>query len=142
MDYAFTYIQKNGIATEDSYPYQGVTGMCKSDIQAVGTVSKFTDVPEGDENALLAALQTSPVSIAIDAQGLAFQLYRGGVFKAKCGDQLDHGVLLVGYGNDNGQAYWKIKNSWGAQWGEQGYIRFIYGYYECALAYSASYPTA
>merc|ERR1712039_180709 len=68
-----------------------------------------------------------PVSIAVEADKSAFQLYRGGILSSTCGSNLDHGVLLVGYGTDNGQDYWKVKNSWGTSFGENGYIRLKRG---------------
>ena len=68
----------------------------------------------------------SPVSVSIQANKLVFQLYTSGVLNStKCGTNLDHAVLVVGYGNDatTGLDYWTVKNSWAASWGEQGYIR-------------------
>jgi C1A family cysteine protease len=84
-------------------------------------------VPVDDANALMAAVaQYGPISIGIDAESGDFQSYSGGVYSASCGNQLDHGVLLVGYGTDpdTKEDYWLIKNSWGSSWGENGYIRF------------------
>jgi len=142
MDYAFEYIEQNGgICLESDYPYTARDGLCQSTCTTSGTVSKYTDVQQGSETDLMSAIQVGPVSIAIDASGMGFQFYSGGVFSSNCGEQLDHGVLLVGYGTDSSD-YWKIKNSWGASWGEQGYIRFIRGQNECGLADSASYPSA
>merc|ERR1712127_1112144 len=76
----------------------------------------------------------TPRSIAVDAG--KFQLYKSGILNPilGCGKKLDHGVTLVGYGTDGGKDYWKIKNSWGATWGEKGYIRLIHGKDECGLA--------
>ena len=147
MDNAFEWILKNGIATEDAYPYTsgtGAGGSCNTvkSKQAVVTLTGFTDVPANDETALLAAVAKQPVSVAIEADKSAFQLYKSGVLdSASCGKQLDHGVLAVGYGTDGGKDYWKVKNSWGATWGEQGFIRMIRGKNMCGIASQASYPT-
>ena len=64
-----------------------------------------------------------PVSVTIQANQPAFQGYTGGIITSNCGTQLDHGVLAVGYGVDNGVEFFLVKNSWGASWGEVGYVR-------------------
>jgi len=109
-----------------------------------GDVSKHTDV-DTTENALEAAVAQQPVSVAIEADKPAFQHYTHGVITSDaCGSTLDHGVLAVGYGVDNGQAYWKLKNSWGTEHGENGYYRIAKGKAgggECGIRKSASFPT-
>jgi len=117
MDLAFQYLESNKIESEADYPYTGKTGTCHYDAtKGLFEVTGFTDVPQKDTQQLMAALQHGPVSVAIDATHLQF--YFGGVIKRLCGTSLDHGVLLVGYGSDNGTDYWLVKNSWGASWGE------------------------
>ena len=149
MDHAFEYIEKSGIASEADYPYtsgSGTTGTCDAAKAAkpVVTVTGFKDVPHEDEDALKDAVSKGPVSVAIEADKSVFQLYKGGVFdSAECGKKLDHGVLAVGYGSDSdsGKDFWKVKNSWGATWGEQGFIRMVRGSNMCGIASQASYPT-
>jgi len=147
MDNAFEWIEQNGLCTEADYPYTsggGVTGTCVKGCAPAVTVSGFKDVPKGDESALQDALNIGPVSIAIEADKSAFQLYKSGVLdNPACGTRLDHGVLIVGYGSDVSLSkdYWKVKNSWGASWGESGYIRMVRNKNQCGLANSASYPT-
>jgi len=144
MDYGFQYIMDNkGLCTEASYAYTAKDGTCKKTCEKVVTIDGFKDVPSGDETTLYNAVGTiGPVSIAIEADQTGFQFYSGGVFDGTCGTNLDHGVLAVGYGVDTtGKNYWIVKNSWGASWGESGYIRMIRGKNQCGLALSASYPT-
>uniref|UniRef100_T1IY06 Cathepsin L n=1 Tax=Strigamia maritima TaxID=126957 RepID=T1IY06_STRMM len=147
MDNAFQYIKANGgIDTEDSYKYEAQDGPCRFKKSSVGaTVSGFVDVSEGDENALAEAVATvGPVSVAIDASHPNFQLYSHGVyFEPECSSkELDHGVLVVGFGTDKKQNdFWLVKNSWGDSWGEQGYIKMARNRdNNCGIATSASYP--
>merc|ERR1719345_516414 len=76
---------------------------------------------------MLEAVAKGPVSVAIEADKSVFQLYKSGVLTQTCGSQLDHGVLVVGYGTLDGQDYWKVKNSWGASWGQDGFILLARG---------------
>jgi C1A family cysteine protease len=147
MDGAFTYAEANAICTEDSYKYSGVASSCKASNCTVGipkgAVKGFKDVPSRDLNALMEAVAQQPVSVAIEADQMAFQLYQHGILGKQCGSKLDHGVLLVGYGTENGTDYWKVKNSWGPGFGENGYIRLQRGVTldgECGIKLGASYP--
>jgi len=132
MDDAFKFaMSKGGLPTESAYPYtsgsSGANGACKSWTPYTGSKpSGFTDVTPKNVNALMTAVAKKPVSIAIQANQAAFQSYKSGVLTGTCGQRLDHGVLLVGYGTD-GVDYWKVKNSWGTTWGEKGYIRIKKG---------------
>jgi xylem cysteine proteinase len=151
MDYAFKYIAASGgLGTEEAYPYAMEQGECEQEKKksgaAVVTISGYEDVPPKDEQALVRALAHQPLSVAIEASGRHFQFYSGGVFDGPCGADLDHGVAAVGYGTEKkGQDYVVVKNSWGAHWGEKGYIRMKRGTGKpeglCGINKMASYPT-
>ncbi|KAA0203420.1 cathepsin L [Hyalella azteca] len=146
MDNAFQYIKANGgIDTEDGYPYKGIDEKCefsKSDIGADDT--GFVDIRKDSEKALKAAVATvGPVSIAIDASQPSFQFYHSGVYnEPECSSEnLDHGVLVVGYGAEDGQDFWIVKNSWSEKWGDEGYIYMARNANNmCGVASQASYP--
>ncbi|XP_065656217.1 procathepsin L [Hydra vulgaris] len=146
MDNAFTYIKENnGIDSEASYPYTAEDGKCafkKASVAATDT--GFVDIPEGDENKLKDAVASvGPISVAIDASHFSFQFYRKGVYnEASCSStELDHGVLVVGYGTESGKDYWLVKNSWNTSWGDKGYIKMSRNAKnQCGIATNASYP--
>ena len=108
-------------------------------------VSSYVDVTPKSDDAMMTALNKQPVSIAIEADQKDFQLYTSGVFTGTCGTKLDHGVLIAGYGIEDGEKYWLVKNSWGTSWGENGYIKI--GRNDetntegvCGIAMQPSYP--
>ena len=151
MDNAFTWISKNGgLCSEDAYPYisgDGTTEACKKTCSVVpkSKIISYVDV-EASDDALMQAISKQPVSIAIEADQRDFQLYKSGVFTGTCGTNLDHGVLVVGYGSESGSEYYLVKNSWGTTWGEGGYIKlgrgpqYNSGKGQCGILMEASYP--
>jgi C1A family cysteine protease len=129
MKSAMEWIGKNnGLCTEQAYPYvSGTTktnGPCQKSCSIVSgsDISTTISVSANSDNAMMTALAQQPVSIAIEADQASFQLYKSGVFTGSCGTNLDHGVLLVGYGTMNGLDYYILKNSWDSSWGDAGYM--------------------
>ncbi|XP_043604486.1 cathepsin L [Bombus pyrosoma] len=147
MDQAFQYIKDNkGLDTEVTYPYEAENDKCRYNAANSGARDVgYVDIPQGSEKKLKAAVATiGPVSVAIDASHQSFQFYSEGVYyEPECSSEnLDHGVLAVGYGTDeNGQDYWLVKNSWGETWGDNGYIKMARNKLNhCGIASTASYP--
>merc|ERR1711959_552196 len=131
MDYAFTFVESHGLDTEADYPYRGQQEGCDVDRmnRVVVTIDGYEDIEAGDEQGMVDVVSKQPVSVAIQANHPDFQLYSGGIFDDEnCGTQLDHGVLVAGYGStDEGREYWIMKNSWGSMWGEEGFMRMAMG---------------
>jgi C1A family cysteine protease len=143
MDAGFTFYESTKIATEASYPYTAKDGTCKTSFSTAipsGGVTGYKDV-SGEKDLQDALATVGPVSVAIEADQSSFQMYKNGVLTGNCGQQLDHGVLAVGYGTLKGTDYWKVKNSWGASWGMDGYLLLQRGDDKCGIANQPSYPT-
>jgi C1A family cysteine protease len=153
MDNAFTWIHKNGgICLESEYPYVSGTTQKSGECQIIcdkvpgSIIQGYTDVPTSNDNSMMSALSQQPVSIAIEADQRDFQLYKSGIFTGECGTNLDHGVLVVGYGTQESEDYSLVKNSWGTSWGEQGYIKlgrgleYNSGQGQCGLLMEGSFP--
>ncbi|NXD46813.1 CATS protein, partial [Copsychus sechellarum] len=145
MTEAFQYIIDNGgIESEESYPYTAQNGTCRYNASSrAASCSRFLELPEGDEAALREAVATvGPVAVAIDATRPSFFLYHSGVFDdPQCSQEVNHGVLVVGYGSLESKEYWLVKNSWGVWFGDAGYIRMARNASNlCGIASYASYP--
>jgi len=147
MQNAFKYIEANkGLCSESEYPYTAANGKCQTCQTLYDAITGYSDVTKDNEADLETAVVSGCVSVAIQANQLAFQSYSSGVLTETCGTNLDHGVLAVGYGVDGNQEYWKVKNSWGTDWGEDGYVLICKdcgangSEGECGINKDASYP--
>jgi len=147
MDSAFEYVIENdGICSESQYPYHASKGECDTSCKKVVTMSSCVDVTPNNQVHLKEAVSMGPVSIAIEADKRVFQMYTSGVLTDEsCGTKLDHGVLIVGYGEESGTPYWLVKNSWSTSWGDNGYIKIERSDSEndpgvCGIAMQPSYP--
>ena len=148
MDFGFEYVLEEGLCSEEDYQYEAKEDECHistcTPTIPAHILSGYQDIQEQDPAALMEALAEGPVAVAIEADEMSFQFYHSGVLSAACGSKLNHGVLAVGYGSaDDGTKFWKVKNSWGPEWGDRGFIlldRSMDGPGECGILLSASYP--
>ncbi|XP_053330899.1 cathepsin S [Spea bombifrons] len=145
MTQAFQYVIDNqGIDSDSSYPYSAMDQQCRYDPAGkASTCVKYTEVQPGTEDNLKQVVATvGPVSVAIDGTRPSFFLYKSGVYDdPSCTKNVNHGVLVVGYGNLNGKDFWLVKNSWGEKYGDQGYVRIARNQGNlCAIASYPSYP--
>jgi C1A family cysteine protease len=149
MDTAFEYTAKNGIESEEDYPYAGRDQKCRYDpAKAIKVNSGFYDVKENCTESLKTALVAGPVAVAIQADQAVFQFYKAGVITGLCGADLNHGVLAVGYDKIVGVEGFIVKNSWGGSWGNKGYVYIgtdnkpNSGQGVCGILAAASQPTS
>jgi C1A family cysteine protease len=142
-----------GLCLEEDYPYISgatrVSSNCKKSCKQMNEtkIISFTSIQPNSDLAMMSALVHQPVSIAIEADQREFQFYSGGVFTGTCGTNLDHAVILVGYGTDkNSLDYYILRNSWGTSWGDQGYMyiargsKYNNGRGQCGSLMEGSFP--
>ncbi|KAM3745366.1 hypothetical protein ACB098_06G121500 [Castanea mollissima] len=147
LEDAYNYTSTRGLSTQENYPYVGISESChKQDASNYAVKIKGFEYHAPSETSLMKAVANQPVGATIRTGG-DFRFYSGGVYAGACGDLRDdvHYVTIVGYGtSDDGLDYWLIKNSWGIDWGEDGYMRFLRGMDDkeglCLIAKEASYP--
>lgn len=138
MQNAFQYIIKNnGIATEAAYPYEGYDAKCRYDPGTKGAhISNWTFISHDEDQMAAYLVEKGPIAIAADAT--LWQFYYFGVFNFPCGTELNHGILIVGYGEETDYLgakikYWIVKNSWGTMWGRSGYLYIVRGVGACGI---------
>lgn len=120
---ALDYTAKYGVESESSYPYNATENTCQySSSKATKTNAGWNCVAQKNVQDLKGAASQQPVGIAVQADEAAWQFYGGGVVSSGCGDALNHAVLLTGWANIGGTNAWLVKNSWGSDWGNGGYI--------------------
>ncbi|KAK0041758.1 vignain [Biomphalaria pfeifferi] len=123
--------------------YKNHTGKCQNNTcTPIGKVTGTGNIPTGREDFMKKVIHITPIAAWIDASQSSFQIYTSGIYSdPSCSStQLDHAVQIVGYGTEAGLNYWTVKNSWGAGWGEQGYMRIQRGQNMCGIATLAFYP--
>mmetsp|Transcript_68172 Transcript_68172/g.79317 ORF Transcript_68172/g.79317 Transcript_68172/m.79317 type:complete len:327 (+) Transcript_68172:61-1041(+) len=143
MDLAFEWLinsRGGNIDTEASYPYASASGTapsCRLTGRTVGAkISSYRDIAQSETAIANELYSTGPISIAVDAT--SWQSYQGGILTNCISQQVDHGVLAVGFDDSYSTPYWIIKNSWGADWGESGYIRVAKGSDQCLITSAPS----
>lgn len=146
IEESFEHCIQQGLNTEAAYPYQETEGQCRFRPEALGErCTGYERIAEGDEKGLMVALATKgPIAVGLNVVE-ALQNYKGGIFDMpSCGrgEEINHAVLLVGYGEEsNGKKYWLLKNSYGPQWGEGGYLKLARDAGNlCGIATNAAYP--
>ena len=145
-DFAIAYAIDHSIEQTSDYPYKARDGACKYDAsKGKVKINARQYVTPKNPDQMKAAVALGPVSVAIEADTNTFQFYSGGIIKSNaCGTDLDHAVLVVGYGTDNGTDYWLLKNSWGVTWGDFGLFKIIRtsesGPGICGVLEKPSYP--
>ena len=145
-DWAFDYMWDNGLMTEQDNPYKGGRGSCDDDYSKfVVKLTHYYDVTHLDPDQLKGAVaQVGPISIGVGAGNDAWFHYNSGIIDdaSVCKPNLDHAVLLVGYGAEAGREYWIVKNTWGDDWGEAGYVRILIspGFGVCGVNMTPIFP--
>ncbi|KAL7722994.1 Cysteine proteinase 3 [Entamoeba marina] len=137
----YEYIQNNGLMDESDFPYEDSNGTCKYDkSKTVVTCDGYSNLKIGSEAALTEAITEGPVFVAIDANHASFMFYKNGIYSnPTCSRiKLCHAVVAIGYGSENGEDYYIVRNSWGEDWGEDGYVRMTRnGNNQCGIATAA-----
>lgn len=140
----FKYTMRYGLPLQTTYPYKAVQQTCNTTLQmkTAAKISNFVYVQSGSSSAMLNAVASRPISVAVQADQPVWQLYTGGVVTSNCGTNLNHAVNIVGYNTTTNPPFWIVRNSWGTWWGEKGYIRIGIsdGNGVCGINIQPAYP--
>jgi C1A family cysteine protease len=122
---ALTYIRDKGIAAEFNYPYKARDEDCKADKMAKKfKIDGYVHLNKGNNSEMERVIQTRSLSVALNAGNFVFRFYKSGVIETGCpSDDLNHAVTVVGANTENGKPYWLVRNSWGQNWGQSGYLK-------------------
>ena len=146
MNDVFEYVREYGICTETQESYETMADTCVSCNSRL-IFNTCVDIASNNQLNLKEAVSRNPVAVGLQVDSSIFLYYSGGIISNKsCGTKINHGVLVVGYGEEKGQKYWLVKNSWGTDWGEKGYVRIARNDSSndpgvCGIALQASYPS-
>lgn len=124
---AYNFVKNEGSILQKNYPYTNNAAACYAAgmdrLVYTDPFRAFVDVQGGDQEAYKAALRLGPVGIAFSASD-TFTYYSRGIYDGDCDPAgVNHGMVAVGYGTENGYGYAIVRNSWGKTWGEDGYVR-------------------
>ncbi|XP_036044697.1 cathepsin R-like isoform X2 [Onychomys torridus] len=145
----YEYVLHNGgVEAEATYPYEGREGPCRYNPEnSAAKITGFVSLPQSEDSLMAAVATIGPISAGVDVASDLFIFYKRGILHdKKCSNTtVNHVVLVVGYGYEgeesDGKKYWLVKNSWGDEWGIQGYIKIAKDQNNhCAIASYADYP--
>jgi len=136
---AYKYLQNTGQCLDSDYLYTAKDGTCYNCKAAVPLLSTYVSVNK-DEVEMTSALLVTSLAVAIEADQKQFQTYSSGILDFECGTNLNHAVTIEGMGTENGKDYWLVRNSWGPDWGDKGYVKMVRGKNLCGIKESVFYP--
>eukprot|EP00490_Sorites_sp_Unknown_P004794 CAMPEP_0114658230 /NCGR_PEP_ID=MMETSP0191-20121206/15353_1 /TAXON_ID=126664 /ORGANISM="Sorites sp." /LENGTH=279 /DNA_ID=CAMNT_0001879671 /DNA_START=1588 /DNA_END=2427 /DNA_ORIENTATION=- len=145
---AIEYVSKNGIDTEESYPYVSGNGNvpgCQATYHTkaaiTGHVVTYKYLEQNEDVMANYIANNGPIQVNVDAMTQLWWPYTGGIMTGCCNVDIDHSVMIVGYNQtSNGERYWIVKNSWSNTWGESGYLWLQYGTDQCGIKTQAMIP--
>ena len=122
---AFDYAKDKGLARSADYPYHAMNEDCKDgSVKPVYKLDGYKNITAGDVDEMEKMIMDRSIAIGVAAGYFAFRFYKSGVVDRGCPDYpINHGVAIVGAGNEGGKDYWLVRNSWGGNWGANGYIK-------------------